>query len=84
MTTIFKLIILLILTVSLHSKAVEYNKQEIIVPDNVKTAFGSSPPMNYLLYALNPEKMIGLNFNVKNQKNCADLFYLNNFFSHYL
>ena len=77
MTTIFKLIILLILTVSLHSKAVEYNKQEIIVPDNVKTAFGSSPPMNYLLYALNPEKMIGLNFNVKNQNNSADEIYLN-------
>lgn len=33
--------------------------------------FGSSPPMNYLIYALNPNKMIGLNFNAKNPNNYA-------------
>lgn len=77
MTTIFKLIVLLILAVSLHSKEIEYNKQEIIVPDNVKTAFGSSPPMNYLLYALNPEKMIGLNFAASNAHNKASKELLN-------
>lgn len=38
---------------------------------SVKRVFGSSPPMNYLLYALNPEKMIGLNFQAKNPFNGA-------------
>ena len=34
--------------------------------------FGSSPPMNYLLYALDPGKMVGLNFPAKNPFNRAD------------
>jgi len=42
----------------------------------VQRVFGSSPPMNYLLYALNPAKMIGLNFEAKNPFNGADPRYL--------
>ncbi len=43
---------------------------------SVEKVFGSSPPMNYLLYAINPNKMIGLNFSVKNENNSADTHYL--------
>jgi len=32
---------------------------------SINRVFGSSPPMNYLLYALNPSKIVALNFNVK-------------------
>ncbi|WP_345970241.1 ABC transporter substrate-binding protein [Sulfurimonas sp. HSL1-6] len=42
----------------------------------VQKVFGSSPPMNYLLYALAPDKMIGLNFAAKNPFNGADPAYL--------
>ncbi len=42
--------------------------------------FGSSPPMNYLLYALNPQKMIGLNFKAKNPNNNATDAYLDPYF----
>lgn len=38
----------------------------------ITKVFGSSPPMNYLLYAINPDKMIGLNFDAKNINNSAD------------
>jgi len=44
--------------------------------DTPERVFGSSPPMNYLLYALNPDKMIGLNFEAKNPFNGADPRYL--------
>ncbi|MBN2895510.1 MAG: hypothetical protein JXK05_06435 [Campylobacterales bacterium] len=47
--------------------------QEPPVPVRV---FGSSPPMNYLLYALNPRKMIGLNFSAKNANNNANERYI--------
>ncbi|MDD3817113.1 MAG: ABC transporter substrate-binding protein [Thiovulaceae bacterium] len=63
MPTMQKLFFLLFLSLSLHSE---------IVNEKVEKVFGSSPPMNYLLYALNPEKMIGLNFNAKNPNNYAD------------
>ncbi len=45
-------------------------------PEKVEKVFGSSPPMTYLLYALNPSKMIGLNFAPKNANNSADERYL--------
>jgi iron complex transport system substrate-binding protein len=44
---------------------------------SVTRVFGSSPPMNYLLYALNPDKMIGLNFKAKNPFNGADPRFVN-------
>ena len=40
--------------------------------DAPQKVFGSSPPMNYLLYAINPQKMVGLNFSAKNRNNNAD------------
>ncbi len=51
--------------------------QEQPAPSRV---FGSSPPMNYLLYALNPQKMIGLNFKAKNANNNATERYLDPYF----
>ena len=38
--------------------------------------FGSSPPMNYLIYAINPDKMVGLNFSAKNNNNDTDARYI--------
>lgn len=63
MPSLFKVLILLVLSLSLHSE---------VVNENVTKVFGSSPPMNYLIYALNPDKMIGLNFKAKNPNNYAD------------
>ena len=63
MQFIYKITILLFLSASLHSE---------IINNNVQKVFGSSPPMNYLIYALNPNKMIGLNFAAKNANNYAD------------
>ncbi|MDY0120795.1 MAG: ABC transporter substrate-binding protein [Sulfurimonas sp.] len=54
---------LLVLSLSLHSKVINENPQKI---------FGSSPPMNYLLYAINPQKMVGLNFSAHNLNNNAN------------
>lgn len=76
--TLIKFIILLIFVSSIHAKNIkDTDNQDISVPDSVKSAFGSSPPMNYLLYALNPNKMLGLNFSAKNQNNSADELFLN-------
>lgn len=78
MTNLIKFIVLLILVSSLQAKIIkDLNNQDISVPDRVEAAFGSSPPMNYLLYALNPDKMSGLNFSAKNQNNSADELFLN-------
>lgn len=83
MTNLIRFIVLLILVSSLQARIMkDLNNQDIDVPDNVKAVFGSSPPMNYLLYALNPDKMSGLNFSAKNQNNSADeLFLSKNFLS---
>lgn len=73
MQNILKLILLLILTLSCDAKIIkDRDGNDIVVPDHVKRVFGSSPPMNYLLYALNPSKMSGLNFKAKNQNNNAN------------
>ena len=58
---------LLVLSLHADSKVINEKPQKI---------FGSSPPMNYLLYAINPEKMVGLNFSAKNINNNADEKYL--------
>jgi len=77
MRTLLKLILLLILTLSCDAKIIKDRVgNDIEVPDNIKKAFGSSPPMNYLLYALNPKKMSGLNFSAKNKNNKASAEFL--------
>ncbi|UFH58018.1 ABC transporter substrate-binding protein [Sulfurovum mangrovi] len=56
------LFLLFVLSLTLHAKVSEEVPQKV---------FGSSPPMTYLLYALNPDKMIGVNFSAKNMNNNA-------------
>lgn len=60
-----KTLILLLLVLSLNA----YSK---VINEKPQKVFGSSPPMNYLLYALNPQKMVGLNFSAKNLNNNAN------------
>ncbi|MFT7860081.1 MAG: ABC transporter substrate-binding protein [Sulfurimonas sp.] len=75
------LVILFSLFISLDAKTVEdFHHNEQKLPDNVTKVFGSSPPMNYLIYALNPKKMTGLNFHAKNQNNFATKEYLDPYF----
>jgi iron complex transport system substrate-binding protein len=64
-------LLLLALSLSLHSKTINKESRKV---------FGSSPPMNYLLYAINPTKMVGLNFDAKNLNNNADKSYLSESF----
>lgn len=60
-------LLLLILSFTLHSK---------VINENPKKVFGSSPPMNYLIYAINPNKMVGLNFYANNINNNAEVRFL--------
>jgi iron complex transport system substrate-binding protein len=81
MSLLIRLSFILILSITAHAKVVEdLNHKQITVPDKVEKTFGSSPPMNYLIYALNPEKMVGLNFNAKNPNNYAGSEFLNKTF----
>lgn len=74
MLSLSRVLLLLVLSLSLHS--------EVVNPPNVTKVFGSSPPMTYLIYALNPKKMVGLNFKAKNPNNYADKEFLDeSFFS---
>lgn len=78
MHTILKLILLLILTLSSHAKIIKDRAgNDIEVPQNIQKAFGLFPPMNYLIYTLNSEKMIGLNFSPKKLNSAVDEVYLN-------
>ncbi|MFH0709431.1 MAG: ABC transporter substrate-binding protein [Pseudomonadota bacterium] len=72
------LLIALLLTTSIGAKTLtDLDGKKVTLPDVTDRVFGSSPPMNYLLYTLNPEKMIGLNFAAKNSNNSADEAFLN-------
>jgi len=63
---------------TLHAKTLnDMDGHPVILPDQTDRVFGSSPPMNYLLYTLNPDKMIGLNFKARNPNNSADEQFLN-------
>ena len=78
MNTLFKVLLLSVFVVGAHAKTItDMDGHPAILPDQTDRVFGSSPPMNYLIYTLNPEKMIGLNFAAKNANNSADEKYLN-------
>ncbi len=71
------IIIASLMSLTLNAKTVtDAEGKSIILSDNINRVFGSSPPMNYLLYALNSDKMIGLNFAAKNAQNGADSKFL--------
>ncbi|MBN2721575.1 MAG: ABC transporter substrate-binding protein [Campylobacterales bacterium] len=72
------IIIASLMCLTLNAKTItDAEGKSIILSDNINRVFGSSPPMNYLLYALNPDKMIGLNFKAKNAQNGANVELLN-------
>lgn len=66
MKNFLKLILIFSINLTLYSKTLD-SKDKI---------FGSSPPMTYLIYALNPDKLLGLNFNPKNINNDANSKFL--------
>jgi len=73
MKNLLSLLLIALIGSTLYAKTlVDLEGRSVSLPDQTDRVFGSSPPMNYLLYALNPEKMIGLNFKAKNPNNGAD------------
>lgn len=78
MNTLLKLLFLSVIVLSVHAKTVtDIDGHPATLPDQTDRVFGSSPPMNYLIYTLNPNKMIGLNFAAKNANNSANEHFLN-------
>lgn len=73
MYILLRFILIVIITASLDARTVtDMDGNTVTLPDQTDRVFGSSPPMSYLIYALNPEKMIGLNFKARNANNRAD------------
>lgn len=73
MTPLLPLLCIPLIALSLHARTVhDTDGHPVVLPDSIERVFGSSPPMTYLLYTLNPDKMVGLNFNAKNPNNTAD------------
>lgn len=73
-----RLLLIPIIAVSLNAKTMtDMDGNDVTLPDRTDRVFGSSPPMSYLIYALNPDKMIGLNFKARNANNRADKAFLN-------
>lgn len=78
MKHLVQILCIALITLTLHAKSLnDMDGHPVILPDQTDRVFGSSPPMNYLLYTLNPEKMIGLNFKAQNPNNRADPQFLN-------
>ena len=70
--------VLFVLAVNLNAKTIQdTDNKDVVVPDKVNRVFGSSPPMNYLIYAIDPAKMVGLNFEASNANNSASKDLLN-------
>lgn len=77
MNFLLHLLVMFAFVLHLDAKTIQdFYDKPVVVPDNVDKVFGSSPPMNYLIYAINPDKMIGLNFNAKNPNNFATTEFL--------
>ena len=73
MNKLFRLLFISVFAWGLDAQALSDMKDQ---NSTAMRVFGSSPPMNYLLYALNPGKMVGLNFKAKNPFNGADARFL--------
>ena len=81
MNFLLRLCALLLLSLHLQAKTVkDTNNNDVTVPDRVDKVFGSSPPMNYLIYAIDPSKMVGLNFKANNANNYATKEFLDSKF----
>lgn len=78
MNTLLRMILISTLGISLNAKVLTDSEgKNVTLPDPIDRVFGSSPPMNYLLYTLNSNKMVGLNFKARNPNNSADEQFLN-------
>lgn len=78
MNYLVQILSIALIALTLHAKTLnDMDGHPVILPDQTDRVFGSSPPMNYLLYTLNPDKMIGLNFKARNPNNSADEQFLN-------
>lgn len=78
MKHLVQILCIALIAFTLHAKTLnDMDGHPVILPDQTDRVFGSSPPMNYLLYTLNPDKMIGLNFKARNPNNSADEQFLN-------
>lgn len=78
MKHLIQILSIALIAFTLHAKTLnDMDGHPVILPDQTDHVFGSSPPMNYLLYTLNPDKMIGLNFKARNPNNSADEQFLN-------
>jgi len=81
MKSLVSLVLASLIGMSLSAKTINgMDGKAVILPDQTDRVFGSSPPMNYLLYTLNPDKMIGLNFKAKNPNNSAEEKFLSHKF----
>ena len=78
MNLLLNAFLIMFIGLTLNAKTLnDIDGKTVTLPDQTDRVFGSSPPMNYLLYTLNPDKMIGLNFKAKNGNNSADELFLN-------
>lgn len=39
--------------------------RKVVIPDRIERVFGSAPPLNVLLHAVSPERMVGLSFKIE-------------------
>lgn len=77
MNLLLNAFLIMFIGLTLNAKTLnDIDGKTVTLPDQTDRVFGSSPPMNYLLYTLNPDKMIGLNFKAKNGNNSADETFL--------
>lgn len=77
MNLLLNAFLIMFISLTLNAKTLnDIDGKTVTLPDQTDRVFGSSPPMNYLLYTLNPDKMIGLNFKAKNGNNSADETFL--------
>jgi len=77
MNILLHILLIIFIGLTLNAKTLnDIDGKTVTLPDQTDRVFGSSPPMNYLLYTLNPDKMIGLNFKAKNGNNSADEIFL--------
>lgn len=63
MKQIFMILIVLNFALNAWSQsAKDMLEREVVIPEKIEKVFSASPPMMALLYALAPEKMIGVNY----------------------
>ncbi len=63
MKILIKIFIIILFSCSINAKsAIDMVGRKVTIPSKTERVFAASPPMTVLLYALAPEKMIGVNY----------------------